>query len=150
MPRTNRLYKRLVAGGFASEVNTYYPVNIDPGLLYFDLTLNPEVSTKAAREAFFSEIDRIRDSPPSEPEMKVVFNQIKAWHAYENDGIGLQALSIGYFERIQSRRLADSLVERSLLITPDKVSDIAKHYLGDQSRIIGEYDSVNEGKVSVD
>lgn len=149
VPRTNRLYKRLVDGGLASEVNTYYPVNIDPSLLYFDITLNPEVRTKAVKDTFFSEIERIQDTVPSESEMKVVSNQIKAWHAYENDGIGLQALSIGYMERIQSRVLADSLVERALRIAPEEVRLAAKKYLNENGIIIGEFDSTKEGEVHV-
>ncbi len=107
VPKTNRLYKRLVEGNIASEVNTYFPINIDPCLLYFDVTLNPGIGMKTATESFFSEIDQVRDVEPSESEMKVTLNQIRAWHAYENDGIGLQALSIGYMERIQSRELSE-------------------------------------------
>jgi zinc protease len=149
VPRTNRLYRRLVEGGVASEVNTYFPVNIDPCLLYFDITLNQQISTKAAKEAFFSEIDRLHDVPPDENEMKVAFNQIRAWHAYENDGIGLQALSIGYMERLQSRRLADTLIERSLRITPDDVRNAAKKYLSETNRVVGEYDSVTGGEVKI-
>jgi zinc protease len=149
VPRTNRLYKRLVEGGIASEVNTYYPVTIDPGLLYFDLTVNPDVSTRSAKEALFSEIDRLKDVLPSESEMKVAFNQLKAWHAYENDGIGLQALSIGYMERIQSRSLADALIDNSLRVTPENVSSVAKRYLSERSRIVGEFDSTKESGPNV-
>ena len=145
VPRTNRLYKRLVDGDIASEVNTYFPVNVDPSLLYFDLTLNPAVKTKSAKEAFFSEIDRIRDVPPAESEMNVAFNQMKAWRAYENDGISLQALSIGYMERIKSRRLAETLVQTAIQVTPEVVQAVARRYLSESSRIVGEYDSVTEG-----
>jgi len=145
VPRTNRLYKRLVDGDIASEVNTYFPVNVDPSLLYFDLTLNPAVKTKSAKEAFFSEIDRIRDVPPAESEMNVTFNQMKAWRAYENDGISLQALSIGYMERIKSRRLAETLVQTAIQVTPEVVQAVARRYLSESSRIVGEYDSVTEG-----
>lgn len=145
VPRTNRLYKRLVEGNLASEVNTYFPVNIDPSLLYFDLTLNPDVKTKIAKEAFFSEIERAIDAPPTDSELKVAFNQIKAWHAYENDGISLQALSIGYMERIQSRKLADLLIEKALAVSSGEVQRVAKHYLSEKSRIVGEYNSVTSG-----
>lgn len=149
VPKTNRLYKRLVEGNVASEVNTYFPVNIDPNLLYFDLTLNPDVSMKAARESFFSEIDRIGDVPPDESEMNVAYNQIRAWHAYENDGISLQALSLGYMERIQSRNLAESLVQRSLKTGPDDIRNAARRYLSETNRIVGEYNSISGGNEEV-
>jgi len=142
VPRTNRLYKRMVEGNIASEVNTYFPVNLDPTLFYFDLTLNPDVKTHIAKEAFFSEIDRAMDAPPTDVELKVAFNQIKAWHAYENDGISLQALSIGYMERIQSRKLSDSLIEKALEVSPDEVQRVARQYLSERNRVTGEYNSV--------
>ncbi|HYB03975.1 MAG TPA: pitrilysin family protein [Nitrososphaerales archaeon] len=142
VPKTNRLYKRLVEGNLASEVNTSFPVNIDPCLLYFDVTLNPAVRMETAREAILSEMERAADVPPSETEMKVTSNQIRAWHAYENDGIGLQALSIGYLERIQSRALAETLIEKALRVTPEQVQKVAKRYLSDTNRIVGEYNSI--------
>ena len=142
VPKTNRLYKRLVEGNLASEVNTSFPVNIDPCLLYFDVTLNPAVRMETAREAILSEMERAADVSPSESEMKVTSNQIRAWHAYENDGIGLQALSIGYLERIQSRALAETLIEKALRVTPEQVQKVAKRYLSDTNRIVGEYNSI--------
>jgi zinc protease len=150
VPKTNRLYKKLVEGKIASEVNTYFPVNIDPCLFYFDVTLNTGVKMEIAKEALFSEINRTSDVPPNESEMKVAFNQIRAWHAYENDGIGLQALSIGYLERIQSRTLANTLIERSLRVTPEDVQRTAKRYLSDTNRIVGEYNSVSGGDTTVE
>ena len=141
VPKTNRLYKRLVQGNIASEVNTYFPVNVDPSLLYFDVTLNPGVKLGTAKEEFFSEIDRARDVPPNEDEMKVAFNQIRSWHAYENDGISLQALSIGFMERIKDRSLSDTLVERSLKVSAEDVRIVAKKYLTESNRVVGEYES---------
>ncbi len=148
VPKTNRLYKRLVEGNIVSEVNTYFPVNIDPCLLYFDATLNPGIRMETAREAFLSEMDRAADVPPTESEMKVASNQIRAWHAYENDGIGLQALSIGYLERIQSRALAETLIEKSLQVTPEEVQSVARRHLSDTNRIVGEYNSLGGGNPS--
>jgi zinc protease len=145
VPKTNRLYRRLVEGNFASEVNTYFPVNIDPSLLYFDVTLNPGVGMDTIREVFSSEMVRAADVTPSESEMKVAANQIRAWHAYENDGIALQALSIGYLERIQSRDLAETLIGKSLRVTAEEVQRVARRYLSDTNRIVGEYDSVSGG-----
>jgi len=141
VPKTNRLYKRLVEGNVASEVNTYFPVNVDPCLFYFDVTLNPGVKLGAAKEKFFSEIDRTSDVPPNEGEMKVAFNQIRSWHAYENDGISLQALSIGFMERIKERSLSDTLVEKSLKVTPEDVRSVARKYLTETNRVVGEYES---------
>ncbi|MDA4131295.1 MAG: insulinase family protein [Thaumarchaeota archaeon] len=139
VPKTNRLYKRLVEREIATEVNTYFPVNIDPSLLYFDLTLNPIASLSKAKEEFFSEIARAADVPATEDEMKVVFNQIKSWHAYENDGITLQALSIGFMQVIKNMNLADKLVEQALRTKPLEIQRVAKKYLDDKQRVTCEF-----------
>jgi len=141
VPKTNRLYRKLVEGKIASEVNTYFPVNVDPCLLYFDITVNPSVSVSTAKEELFSEISRSADTPASEDEMKVAFNQIRSWHAYENDGISLQALSIGFMQVIKNMNLADKLVELALKIKAEDVQRVAKNYLADKHRVVCEYQS---------
>ena len=139
VPKTNRLYKRLVEGKIATEVNTYFPVNIDPSLLYFGLTLSPRVAMSKAKEELYSELAGAVDTPASEDEMKVVSNQIKSWHAYENDGISLQALSIGFMQVIRNMNLADRLVEEALKVTPEDVRRVARLYLNEKHRVSCEF-----------
>jgi zinc protease len=142
VPRTNRLYRKLVEGKIASEVNTYFPVNADPCLLYFELMLIPGVTTLRAKDELFSEIQKIEDVPPSEDEMRVASNQIRSWHAYENDGISLQALSIGFMHTMGDKDLSDKLVEESLRIRPEGVQKAATRYFSEKNRVVCEYQSV--------
>jgi zinc protease len=139
VPKTNRLYKKLVEGKAATEVNTYFPVNIDPSLLYFDVTLSPRVSLDKAKEELYSEIARAADTPASPEEMRVVSNQIKSWHAFENDGISLQALSIGFMQVMKNMNLADKLVEEALKVSPEQVQRVAKQYLHEKRRVSCEF-----------
>ena len=141
IPRSNRLYKKLVAGKLASEVNTYFPLNIDPGLLYFDVTALPGIDLYKVRDAMFSLFESIMDSPPEEKEMTVAFNQIKSWYAYENDGITFQAQSLGLFETLGRRTLGDELVTSSLSVTPDQVYQVARKYLSESKRSVCAYES---------
>jgi zinc protease len=140
-PRSNRLYRKLVEGKIVSEVDTYFPVNLDPGLLYIALTILPGISISGAREKLLSAIATTIDSAPSEDEMRVAFNQIRSWHAYENDGAALQAQSIGLMDLMESYSLADELVSRSLKVSSDEVSRVAKAYLSDRNRTICTYES---------
>jgi zinc protease len=139
VPKTNRLYKKLVEGKIATEVNTYFPVNIDPSLLYFDLTLSSRVSLDKAKEELYSEIANTADIPASPEEMRVVSNQIKSWHAFENDGISLQALSIGFMQVMKNMNLADKLVEEALKVSPEQVQRVAKQYLHEKRRVSCEF-----------
>jgi hypothetical protein len=71
--------------------------------------------------------------------MNVAFNQIRAWHAYENDGVALQAQSIGIMELMGDRSLSDSIVSRALAVSPEKVSQVARKYLDERNRTSSEY-----------
>ncbi|MFI5419553.1 MAG: hypothetical protein ACHQ1H_01155, partial [Nitrososphaerales archaeon] len=139
VPKTNRLYRKLVEGKIATEVNTYFPVSIDPTLLYFDLTLSPRVAMNKAKEELYSELAGAADTPASEDEMRVVSNQIKSWHAYENDGISLQALSIGFMQVIRNMKLGDTLVDEALKVTPEDVQRVARLYLSEKRRVSCEF-----------
>jgi zinc protease len=143
VPKTNRLHRKLVDGKIASEVNTYFPVGIDPGLFYFELTLLPDTKIDEGKAALYSELDRSKDVAPSESELKVAFNQIRSWHAYENDGVGLQALSLGFMQLIKDRNLADMLIDQCLAVTPEEVQRVAKRYLVETNRTVCEYNHTN-------
>lgn len=138
VPKVNRLYKKLVQGRIASEVNTYFPVSADPGLLYFELTMFPGVSAKKAESKLISELERISDSPPTDLELNIAFNSIRASHAFENDGIASQALALGFMQTLGNRNLADEIVAKSLLTTTDDVQRAAKKYLLEENRVVCE------------
>ena len=116
-------------------------MNVDPGLLYFELTLFPGVSTNSAGAKLVSELERISDAPTNETELNVAFNSIRASHAFENDGLGSQALMIGFMETLGNRNLADEVVERSLRVKPEDVQKAAKKYLSEKSRVVCEIQS---------
>jgi zinc protease len=141
VPRSNRLYKALVENKIATEVNIYFPISLDPNLLYFALTIMPNSTIESAESALFSEFSKIADSPPENDELKVARNQIKSWYAYENDGTTSQALTLGLMELIQNRSLADSIVEQCLKVSPGDVQSIARKYLKDKSRTVCAYES---------
>jgi zinc protease len=139
VPRSNRLYKSLVEKKIASDVNISLPIGFDPSLLYFQITIMPNSTIDIAKDALFDQLAKAAESAPSEEEMKIVSNQIRSWHAYENDGTASQALTLGTMELIQDKSFADILVERSLTITPEQVLAVARKYLGERNRTVCTY-----------
>ena len=139
VPKTNRLYRSLVEGKIATEVNTYFQVSVDPGLLYFELPLLPSTKLEDAKRTFFSEIEKAKDASPTPDELRIAFNQIRSWHAYENDGVTLQALSLGFMEVIKKKDLADTLVNQALSTSPEDVQRVATKYFSERNRTVGEY-----------
>jgi zinc protease len=149
VPRSNRLYKALVEGKIASEVNTYFPISIDPNLLYFIITIMPDSSIKAAKSTLFSEFAKISDSPPGDDELLVARNQIRSWYAYENDGTTSQGLTLGMMEMIEKRSLADEIIEQSLKVSAEDVQSVARKYLIEKHRTVCTYEYLRNGGSSI-
>ncbi|MDH2899870.1 MAG: pitrilysin family protein [archaeon] len=148
VPRSNRLYRALVENKIASEVTINFPINLDPSLLHFIVTIMPNSTLEAARNALLSEFAKIADSPPEEDEIYVALNQIRSWHAYENDGTTSQALTLGIMEIIEKRFLADNLVEQCLKVSPDDVQVVAKRYLSEKNRTVCTFETKSESSTS--
>ena len=139
VPKSNRLYKKLVEGGIASEVNTYFPINLDPSLIYFELTIMPSSNIESAKHALISEIEKVCDSGPTEEEIQIAYNQIRAWHTYENDGTASQALTLGVSDLISDKSFSDSITSSSLLVSADDIRRVGKTYLAERSRTVCSY-----------
>jgi zinc protease len=134
--RSNRMYKKLVEGKIASDVSFDFPLTIDPSLLYFQMTILNERSTAEALRALDELLIEAWDLAPSESEMRVALNQIRAWHAYENESVAGKALTLGVSQILHSAGLADSLVEKALKVSPDEVRSAARKYLTESNRTI--------------
>ncbi len=142
--RSNRLYKRLVDGRIASEVTLRFPLSIDPDLLTTEVTVIPGSSIQAAQSALVDEFDKIGDSPPSETEMRVAFNQIRSWHAYENDGVTSKALTLGVSEVLGNTGILESLMRSALNVSPEDVREAARKYIRERNRTTCSYESVSQ------
>ncbi len=94
----------------------------------------PNSTVDQAKEALYSEISRLHDPEPTYEELRVGINQIRSWHAYENDGTSSQALMLGVVETIQDKSFGDNLVERCLRVTGTSVRDVAGKYLNERNR----------------
>jgi len=138
--KSNRLYKRLVEGKIASEVTLHFPTTIDPGLLDVEVTVMPNSNVNAVRDALIEEFDKLRDSDPSEGEMRVAFNQIRSWHAYENDGVTGKALTLGMMEILDDKTLSERLVKSALSISPDDVRRVVRRHFSDRNRTTCSYE----------
>lgn len=79
---SSRLHRALVADArAASTANSFYQDRQGPGLLFSFALANQGVTTDSLRDLFWREIERLRESPPTEEELE------KAKNSFESDQI---------------------------------------------------------------
>jgi len=137
--KSSRLYKSLVyEKKIALNVDTEYDgFNKDPYLFFLDATVFPEKNINDVEDALCTEIEKIKNRPPSEQEVQKARNQIEASFIMEQDSIYLEAMKYGMFEILGDWRLIDRYLEGIRKVTPEDVTTIAKKYLRKDNRTVG-------------
>src|SRR4030043_559717 len=137
--KSSRLYKSLVyEKKIALNVDTEYDgFNKDPFLFFLDATVFPEKNINDVEDALCTEIEKIKNRPPSEQEVQKARNQIEASFIMEQDSIYLEAMKYGMFEILGDWRLIDRYLEGIRKATPENVTTVAKKYLRKDNRTVG-------------
>jgi len=137
--KSSRLYKSLVyEKKIALNVDTEYDgFNKDPHLFFLDATVFPEKNINDVEDALCTEIEKIKNRPPSEQEVQKARNQIEASFIMEQDSIYLEAMKYGMFEILGDWRLIDRYLEGIRKVTPEDVTTVAKKYLRKDNRTVG-------------
>jgi zinc protease len=137
--KSSRLYKSLVyEKKIALNVDTEYDgFNKDPYLFFLDATAFPEKNINDVEEALCTEIEKIKNIPPSKQEVQKAKNQIEASFIMEQDSIYLEAMKYGMFEILGDWRLIDRYLEGIRKVTPEDVTTVAKKYLRKDNRTVG-------------
>lgn len=137
--KSSRLYKSLVyEKKIALNVDTEYDgFNKDPYLFFLDATVFPEKNINDVEDALCTEIEKIKNRPPSEQEVQKARNQIEASFIMEQDSIYLEAMKYGMFEILGDWRLIDRYLEGIRKVTPEDVTTVVKKYLRKDNRTVG-------------
>lgn len=134
--RSARLHKALVEKRIATEANSDFWPTIDPFVFELSLTVWDGVSMDRAERALMSEVEKIRNNPPSRHELERAIAQIKAQYAYTLDGVARQGFVIGLFEMITSFETMARLVEKFEKITPAMITETATRYLAESNKTV--------------
>jgi zinc protease len=137
--RSSRIYKNIVdeqqialsAGAGYGNIQKY------PYILYLYGTALPGMTIGEVEEALYDEVERIKDTPPSEREVQKVKNQIEADFIMDQDSIFSRATLLGRFEMIGDWRLLDKYLEGIRSVTPADVQRVAQTYLIEDKRTVG-------------
>jgi zinc protease len=138
--RTSRLYRALVEGKLATEVDATNETERDPFLLIAQATVAPEAAIDQAEQALYKEVDRLKVEPVRDEELARAKRQTEAAFVYAKDSIRSLAQQLGYFETVTSYRYLDTYLDRVKAVTPAEIQRVARHYLLEETRTVGHYD----------
>jgi zinc protease len=138
--RTSRLYRALVEGKLATEVDASNETAHDPFLLIARATVAPASTLDEAERAIHREVERLQLDAVTGSEMDRAKRQVEASFVYAKDSIRSLAQQLGYFETVASYRYLDTYLDHVRAVRPDDVQRVAREYLAEQTRTVGAYD----------
>lgn len=140
--RTSRLYRALVEGKLATEVDAANETSRDPFLLVAQATVAPGVAIDQVEQALYKEVDRLKVEAVRSDELARAQRQTEAAFVYAKDSIRSLAQQLGYFETVASYRYLDTYLDRVKAVTPADLQRVARQYLLEETRTVGHYDPI--------
>ena len=136
--QSSRLYSRLVdKEQLVLGVQSFRQSSFDPGLLIFSLQPRSGVEPARAENALLEELDRLRDQPLSDQELRKAKNQLLANHYRELKTISGRANLLGSYELFYGDYRKLYSVEQSVeAVTAADVQRVARQYLTEKNRTI--------------
>ncbi|HLG97741.1 MAG TPA: pitrilysin family protein [Bryobacteraceae bacterium] len=136
--QSSRLYSRMVdKDQLVTAVQSFRQPSLDPGLLVFSLQPRTGVETARAEKVLFEELDRLRNQPLSDRELRKAKNQLLANHYRELKTISGRANLLGSYELFDGDyRKLDSVEQEVEAVTPADVQRVARQYLTEKNRTI--------------
>jgi zinc protease len=137
MGRSSRLYRALVASGFARAAGSDMSLTIDPYLFQIGVTGLPGSDLSELERLVHAEVDRLQDEPVPAEELRRAVRQLEAQFVYSSEGMTNQAYWLGYCEVVDGWERAASLPEEIRNVTAEDIQRLAQHYLLPQQRTVG-------------
>jgi zinc protease len=116
----------------------YNELAADPEFFTFYATVKPGVKIADVELAVLAEIDRLKQVPPTERELKKAKNQVEARYLFEQDSVFRQAMLLGTAETVGAgwQYIAD-YVAKLRDVTKEDVQRVAHDYLSEDTRTVG-------------
>jgi zinc protease len=128
------VYRRRIAHEVGAEYDT---LSVDPGLFIVYGQPFPGKSVVDLEMALRQEIERIRESPPTEAELARVKKSIEARYVFAQDSLFYQALWIGQYEMMGDWRRIDSYLSAIRAVAVADVQRVARTYLDRNRQTVG-------------
>lgn len=136
--KSGRLYqnivyeKKLALSAFA-ESDTF---SLDPMLFYLGGTAAPGKEIDAVEEALYAEIERLKETPPSETEVQKAKNQVEAYFIMSQDSLYSQARMTGTFEIMGGWELETKYLDGIRSVRAEDVRRVVQKYFTPENRTV--------------
>ncbi len=130
--RSSRLHRSLVyEKQIARDTGAYFAAMEIAGEIRIDATVAPESSLVEVESGLLAEVDRLKESPPSETEVQRAVNRLEAMYVRQVEQVGNRADLLNYFN--VSAGDPDRLntdFDRYTKVMPADVQRVAREHLG--------------------
>ena len=144
-----RFSRELVRGQqiAASAGAGYQSIARGPGLFMLDGTPANGRSIEDLEQALVAQIEKIKNEPVGERELKRVKAQVAASDVFGRDSVFYQAMRIGRLETVGlDHRLLDTFVDRLQAVSAAQVQQVARKYLVQSNRTVAVLDPLPMGE----
>jgi zinc protease len=137
---TSRLHQALVEGGLAVDADAANETAHDPFLFVAFATAAPGRALADVEAAILREVERLREEPVTDLELRRAKKQVEAAFYYSKDSIQSLMQQLGYYETIASWRYIEAYPGRIRAVTVADLKRVARDYLVEESRTVGWFD----------
>ncbi|NBO65625.1 MAG: insulinase family protein [Acidobacteria bacterium] len=136
---TSRLYQALVETRLAVDIGAQAYQFTDPGLFTIDLTLSPGIAHADAERAVGEVIERLKNEPISEKELRKAQNLITTQMIFLRDSPFGVVSVLGEFEGVSDWKLYVDLPRMVSAVSPTDIQRVVNTYFGDDNRTVGYF-----------
>ncbi len=137
--RTSRLYRTLVEEEWTVSISGGFRPTADPSLYRLFMIPRNEHDAETVLDVLDAEIARVQDQLVSQAEIERAVKQARALFAYGSESITNQAFWLGYSEMFAEYDWFTHYLDKLAAVTPDDVQRVAREYLREDQRVVGEY-----------
>lgn len=122
-----RLYNRLVKEErMFGEINAFVMGDSDKGTFVVSGKLNEGVTTEAAEEAVFAELQKLQDELVSEKELQKVKNKVESSLLFAEMGVLDKAMNLAFYELMGDIDKVNTEIEEYMKVTPEDIRNVAR------------------------
>lgn len=125
--RSSRFYQHLVKEQqLFSYIDAYISGTTDPGLLVVDGKLMDNVTIDQAREAIWSELEELINTPLTDRELEKIKNKAESNLIFSETSVANKSMSLAYYEYLENIDLINTEVNIYNAITKEDLQRVAK------------------------
>lgn len=135
--RTSRLYKSLIEEKRMAVMAHAYgePSKYADTFLFFCTPRHPHTA-EDVEEAIYEELERLKTTPVTDRELQKIKNQLEADFIRSLESASGLASEISSYEAISGWRYINTLVERTIAVTPEDIMRVANKYFTKSNRTV--------------